>query len=127
MINEIIEMFSYTFIKNSFISGILLSLCASLLGVCLVLKRHSMIGDGLSHVGFGALAIATVANIAPLEFAIPIVILASFFILELNENNKINGESAIAVISSSSFAIGVMAISIAKGVNIDINSYLFGS
>ena len=80
MINNILEMFSYSFITKAFIVGILVSLCAALIGVSLVLRRNSMIGDGLSHVGFGAFAIATVIGIAPLEFAIPIVIIVSFFI-----------------------------------------------
>ena len=85
-----------------------------------------MIGDGLSHVGFGAFAFATVLGLAPLEFALPIVIIVSFFILKLNGNNKINGDAAIALISASSLALGTFVVSIA-GVNTDINNYLFGS
>jgi zinc transport system permease protein len=125
--SSIVEMFSYTFIVRAFIVGILISLCASLIGVSLVLRRNSMIGDGLSHVGFGAFAIATVLGIAPLEFAIPLVIVVSFLILRLNDNSKIHGDSAIAIISASSLAIGTFIISITKGVNTDINNYLFGS
>jgi zinc transport system permease protein len=125
--SSIVEMFSYTFMVRAFIVGILISLCASLIGVSLVLRRNSMIGDGLSHVGFGAFAIATVLGIAPLEFAIPLVIVASFLILRLNDNSKIHGDSAIAIISASSLAIGTFIISITKGVNTDINNYLFGS
>lgn len=125
--NNIIEMFSYSFMVRAFIVGILISLCASLIGVSLVLRRNSMIGDGLSHVGFGAFAIATIMGFAPLEFAIPVVIIVSFFILKLNDNSKIHGDSAIALISASSLAIGTFAISVVKGVNTDINNYLFGS
>ena len=125
--NSILEMFSYSFMTKAFIVGILISICASLVGISLVLKRNSMIGDGLSHVGFGAFAIATVLNFAPLEFALPIVIISSFLILRLNENSKIHGDSAIAILSSSSLAIGTFVISITKGVNTDINNYLFGS
>ncbi len=125
--NSILEMFSYSFMTRAFIVGILISICASLVGISLVLKRNSMIGDGLSHVGFGAFAIATVLNFAPLEFALPIVIISSFLILRLNENSKIHGDSAIAILSSSSLAIGTFVISITKGVNTDINNYLFGS
>ncbi len=124
---EIISMFSYAFMRRAFLGGMIISLCASLLGVSLVLRKNSMIGDGLSHVGFGALAIATVLGISPLEFTIPIVILVSFFILKLNENSKIHGDSAIALISASSLAIGIMAISVKKGINTDLNNYLFGS
>lgn len=127
MLDVIIEMFSYQFLVRAIIGGLLVSLCAALLGVSLVLKRYSMIGDGLSHVGFGALAIATSANIAPLEFAIPIVIIAAFLLLRLSENSKIKGDAAIALISTSSLAIGIMAATMSTGLNTDINSYLFGS
>lgn len=125
--SSIIEMFSYSFMTRAFIVGILISLCASLVGVSLVLRRNSMIGDGLSHVGFGAFAIATILGFAPLYFAIPIVIIVSFFILKLNENSKIQGDAKIALLSASSLAIGTFAISVTKGVNTDINNYLFGS
>lgn len=127
MINEIIEMFNYSFINRAFIVGILLSVCASLIGVSLVLRKNSMIGDGLSHVGFGAFAIATVLNITPLYFALPVVLIASFLILKLNSTNKVHGDSAIALLSASALAIGTFVISITKGVNTDINTYLFGS
>ena len=127
MINSIIEMFSYSFMVRAYICGILISFSAALIGVTLVLKRNSMIGDGLSHVGFGAFAIAAVFGFAPLWFAIPVVIILSFFILQLNENDKIHGDSAIALLSASSLAIGTFIISIVKGVNTDINNYLFGS
>lgn len=125
--SNIIEMFSYSFMVRAFIVGILISLCASLVGVSLVLRRNSMIGDGLSHVGFGAFAMATILGFAPLEFALPIVILVSFFILKLSDNSKIHGDARIALISASSLAIGTFLISITKGVNTDINNYLFGS
>lgn len=126
MIEMLAEMFSYNFIIRAFIVGLLVSLCASLLGVTLVLKRYSMIGDGLSHVGFGALAIAASLNLAPLEVAVPVIIIAAFLLLRLSENSKINGDAAIAIISSTSLAIGVVCVSV-SGVNTDLNSYLFGS
>ena len=127
MIQSIIEMFSYEFIARAIIIGLLVSICASLLGVNLVQKKYSMIGDGLSHVGFGALAIATVLNISPLHFSIPIVIIVTFLLLRLNDKSKIKGDSAIAIISAGSMAIGVMVISITVGMNVDICNYLFGS
>ena len=126
MINDIFEMFSYSFMVRAFVVGLLISLCASLIGVSLVLRRNSMIGDGLSHVGFGAFAIATVLGIAPLEFALPLVIISSFFILKIGDNSKIHGDSIIAIMSASSLAIGTFVVSL-SGVNTDINSYLFGS
>ncbi|MDR2785095.1 MAG: metal ABC transporter permease [Treponema sp.] len=121
------EMFSYTFLVRAFIVGALVSVCAAILGVSLVLKRYSMIGDGLSHVGFGSLAIATALNAAPLTVTIPIVIAAAFLLLRLTEKSLIKGDAAIAIISTSSLAIGVVIISQTTGMNTDVCNYLFGS
>ncbi|MDR1915845.1 MAG: metal ABC transporter permease [Synergistaceae bacterium] len=121
------EMFSYTFLVRAFVVGLLVSLCASLLGVSLVLKRYSMIGDGLSHVGFGALAVAMALNVAPLAVSIPVVVIAAFLLLRISENSRIKGDSAIALISTSSLAIGVMLISVTTGMNTDVCNYMFGS
>lgn len=122
-----LEMLSYPFMQRALVGGLLVSLCASLLGVCLVLKRYSMIGDGLSHVGFGALAIATAFNAAPLPVSLPIVIVAAFFLLRISSNSSINGDAAIAILSSGSLAVGVLIVSVTKGMNTDLNNYLFGS
>lgn len=127
MINSIIEMFNYSFMTNAFIVGLLISVCAALIGVSLVLRKNSMIGDGLSHVSFGAFSLATILGFSPLEFTIPIVIIVSFLILKINDNKKMDGDARIALISASSLAIGTFLISITKGVNTDINNYLFGS
>lgn len=93
MLEILHDLFSYTFIVRALIVGTLVSLCAALLGVSLVLKRYSMIGDGLSHVGFGALAVAMAFNWAPLPVAIPVVVVAAFLLLRLSENSKIKGDS----------------------------------
>ncbi len=127
MIEMISDMLATPVLLRALIVGILVSLCAALLGVTLVLKRYSMIGDGLSHVGFGALAIATVMNVAPMAVAIPVVIAAAFILLRLSGSGKIKGDAAIALISTAALAIGVMAVSVSDGMNVDINSYLFGS
>ncbi|MBQ7839955.1 MAG: metal ABC transporter permease [Lachnospiraceae bacterium] len=127
MMQYVTEMFSYPFMVRALVVGILLSLCAALLGVSLVLKRYSMIGDGLSHVGFGALAVASALNLAPLTVAIPVVILASFVLLRLNESGKMKGDAATAVFSTGALAVGVMVVSMSTGMNSDLNSYLFGS
>ncbi len=124
--NSFFQMFSYQFIVYALIVGISISICAALLGTSLVLKRNSMIGDGLSHVGFGACAIAMALNWAPLAFAIPIVIIASFLILKLSEKSKIHGDSAIALVASASLAIGYIVIH-TSGTNIDVENYLYGS
>ena len=121
------EMFSFTFMVRAFVAGALVSLCASLLGVSLVMKRYSMIGDGLSHVGFGALVIAAALNVAPLLVSVPVVIAAAFLLLRLSENSKIKGDASIALVSTGSLAIGVMIISRIRGTNTDVNNYLFGS
>jgi len=127
MINIIAELLSYTFITRALLVGILVSLCAAILGVSLVLKRYSMIGDGLSHVGFGSLSIAMAFNLAPLQVSIPIVVLAAFFLLRISESSKIKGDAAIALISSSSLAIGVIVTSLTTGMNTDVCNYMFGS
>ncbi len=121
------EILSFTFMQRALIVGIPVALCAALLGVSLILKRYSMIGDGLSHVGFGALALAAALNLAPLEVAIPIVIVSAFFLLRISQNSKINGDGAIAIVSSSALAIGIVVTSITGGLNTDLYSYLFGS
>ncbi len=127
MIDKIIEMLSYPFIGRAVLVGTLVALCAALLGVSLVLKRFSMIGDGLSHIGFGALAIATALNLAPLAVSVPIVIIAAFLLLRLNDASKLKGDSAIALISCGSLAVGVMIISFSGAGNVDITNYMFGS
>lgn len=127
MIENLVHMFSYGFMVRALVVGILVSLCAALLGVSLVLKRYSMIGDGLSHVGFGALAIATALNWAPMEFAIPVVILAAFLLLRVSKSSKIKGDAAIAMISTGALAVGILVASMSTGMNTDINNYLFGS
>jgi zinc transport system permease protein len=127
MINILYELFSYTFITRALLVGILVSICASILGVSLVLKRYSMIGDGLSHVGFGSLSVAMALNLAPLQVSIPVVVLAAFLLLRISENSKIKGDAAIALISSSSLAIGIIVTSLTTGMNTDVCNYMFGS
>ena len=127
MIDLITEMFSYPFMVRAILVGTIVALCSSLLGVSLVLKRYSMIGDGLSHVGFGALALATAMNAAPLTVSIPIVVLAAFLLLRVSESSKIKGDAAIALISTGALAIGVMIVSMTTGMNTDVCNYLFGS
>lgn len=127
MTDIFMEMLSYPFMMRAIVVGVLVALCSSLLGVSLVLKRYSMIGDGLSHVGFGALAIATATNWAPLTVSIPLVLAAAFFLLRLSEDSRIKGDSAITLISTGSLAIGVMVISMTSGMNIDVYNYMFGS
>lgn len=123
----IMEMLSYPFMVRAVIVGILVSLCASLLGTSLVLKRYAMIGDGLSHMGFAALAIAYACNLAPLAVAIPVCVIAAFLLLRMNDNSRIKGDSATALMCSGALAIGVMTVSLTTGMNTDVCNYMFGS
>lgn len=129
----IVEMFSdpllVKIIIKALIVGGLVSLCASLLGVSLVLKRFSMIGDGLSHVGFCVLAIATVLGLKQysLELGVPAVIITAFFLLRLTENSKMKGDSALALISTGSIALGSLIYNFSDSRNTDICNSLFGS
>lgn len=122
-----LELLSYTFLQRAFIVGSLIAISSSFLGVFLVLRKYSMIGDGLAHVSFGTVALALLLNQSPLVVSIPIVILASFLILKLSEENKIGGDAAIALVSSTAIALGVFISSLASGFNVDLFSYLFGS
>lgn len=128
MLQTITEMLSFTFIQRAILVGTLVSLCAALLGVSLVLKRYSMIGDGLSHVGFGILTIATALGFTtPLYIAIPGVIVFAVILLKVGSNSKIKSDSWIALISSSALAIGVAVTSLTTGMNTDVCNFMFGS
>lgn len=124
---DFLTVFSYGFMQRALLVGILVSPCAALLGVSLVLRRYAMIGDGLSHVGFGALSLALALGAAPLSVSLPIVILAAFLLLRLSENSKLYGDSAIALVSSSSIAFGVVITSLSNGMSTDVNDLMFGS
>ena len=123
----LLEMFTYPFIVRAFVVGILVSVCAALLGVPLVLKRYSMIGDGLSHVSFGALSVAVACGWAPLPVSIPVVVLAALGLLRMTERSRLGADAAIAVVSASALAIGIIVTSLTTGMTTDVDSYMFGS
>ncbi len=127
MMELLAKMLTYPFMQRAFAVGALVSLCAALLGVPLVLKRYSMIGDGLSHVGFGALAVAAALGLAPLSIAIPVVVAAAFVLLRISGSGKLKGDSAIALISTASLAVGIMVVSLTTGMTTDVENYMFGS
>lgn len=114
-------------VQRGILVGVLTSICAALLGVTLVLKRYSMIGDGLSHIAFGSMSIALVLGFAPLTFSLPVVVICAFLLLRLNKRSNFGGDSAIAAVSSTSLAIGVFAVSVVGGVNTGVSDYMFGS
>ena len=115
----LLSMFAYPFIVRAFVVGILVSLCASLLGVPLVLKRYSMIGDGLS--------VAVACGFAPLWFSIPVVVIAAFILMHVAEKSRVSADAMIAVFSASALAIGVIVTSLTTGMTTDVDSYMFGS
>ena len=127
MTETLLEMLSYPFMVRAFVVGILVALCSALLGGGLVLKRYFMMGTGLSEVGLGGVAVAAAANAAPLAVAIPVVIVAAVLLLRISGSSRIKGDAAIALISTSSLAIGVMVISMTTGMNTDVYNYMFGS
>jgi len=124
---EILEFLSYGFIRRALIAGSLISVICAILGVILVLRRLSLIGDGLSHVTFGAVALAMVLNVYPLAVSLPVVVVSSLGILRMTEKAGIYGDAAIGVVSSVGIACGILLASIAGGFNVDLFSYLFGN
>lgn len=124
---EIINVFTYPFMKRALIIGILISVCASLLGTILVLKKYSLIGHGLADVGFASVSLAVAIGISPIYIATPLVILASFIIMYISQNKKINGDVAIGIFSTGALAFGVIVTALSKGLNMDVYSYMFGS
>src|SRR5699024_3279950 len=127
IISMIIEALQSDFILRAILVGSLIAVSCSFLGIFLVLKKYSMIGDGLAHVSFATIAIALLLNKSSLVVSIPLVILSSFLILKLNEKADLHGDAAIALMSSFAVAVGVLITSVAQGFNIDLFSYLFGS
>lgn len=129
--DKLILYFQYPFVRYAMIVGVLIAMCSSLLGVTLVLKRFSFIGDGLSHVAFGAMAVAAVLNFTNnMFFILPVTIVCAILLLRTGQNTKIKGDAAVAMISVSALAIGYMLMNIfSTGPNVsgDVCSTLFGS
>ena len=124
---ELTEFFRYGFLQRALIAGTFIGILCSTLGVFLVLRRFSLIGDGLAHATFGSVALALLLKMSPLYVSIPIVMICSVGILRLTERARLYGDAAIGVVSSLGIAGGVMLSSMAGGFNIDLFSYLFGS
>lgn len=127
----LIQYFHFSFVQYAFIVGVLIAICSSLLGVTLVLKRFSFIGDGLSHVAFGAMSIASVLNLSNnMYLVLPFTVVAAILLLRTGKNTKIQGDAAVAIISVSSLALGYLVMNIFKSSNNlagDVCSTLFGS
>ncbi len=130
IISTLSSYFSHSFVQYALIAGVLISLCAALLGVSLVLKRYSMIGDGLSHVAFGAMAVGAVLGFAPMWITMPVTIAAAVVLLRITANAKIKGDAAIAMISVGALALGYLLLnvfSVSTNVSGDVCTTLFGS
>lgn len=131
MLDQLLQYFSFPFVRYAFIVGILISLCSSLIGVTLVLKRFSFIGDGLSHVAFGAIAIASITGVSnQMYLVLPVTLFAAVLLLWTGKNTKIKGDAAIAMISVGSLALGYLLLNIFNPpANLagDVCSTLFGS
>ena len=131
ILQELSFYLSYPFVRYALIVGVLIALCSSLLGVTLVLKRFSFIGDGLSHVAFGAMAVATIFKLVNNTiFIMPVTIIAAVLLLRTGQNTKIKGDAAIAMLSVSALAVGYLVMNIfstSANVSGDVCSTLFGS
>ena len=131
MLETLSTYFSFSFVRYAFIVGILISLCSSLLGVTLVLKRFSFIGDGLSHVAFGAMCIASVINLSNnMYIVLPVTVISAILLLRAGKTAKIQGDAAIAMISVASLAIGYLLMNLfstSSNLTGDVCSTLFGS
>ena len=126
----IMEILSYGFIQRALIAGILIAVLCAVLGIFLVLRRLSLIGDGLAHVTFGSVAVALLLRVNPVYVtlaSVPLVLLSSLGILKLTEKARIYGDAAIGIVSSLGIACGVLLASVAGGYNVDLFSYLFGN
>ena len=131
MIDKLFNYLQYPFVQRALIVGVLIALCSSLLGVTLVLKRFSFIGDGLSHVAFGAMCVATVAGVSNnMLIILPVTIISAVFLLRGGKNVKIKGDAAIAMISVASMAFGYLIMTVcstSSNLTGDVCTTLFGS
>lgn len=124
---DFLSVLQFAFVQRAFLGGGVIAVLCSILGLFLVLRKMSLIGDGLSHVSFGAVALGLFANLAPLVLALPLVVLASLAILKLTEKSRLYGDAAIGIVSAAGIAGGVILASISRGFNVDLFSYLFGN
>lgn len=127
---QLMEIFAYGFVQRAMLAGSLISVLCSVLGVFLVLRRMSLIGDGLAHVTFGSAAMALAMKLysaSSLLISIPVVLLSSLGILKLTEKGRLSGDTAIGIVSAAGIAAGIILASIGGGYNVDLLSYLFGN
>ena len=124
------DILHYEFVQRAILAGMLIAAVSSILGVFLVLRRFSLIGDGLAHITFGSVAIVMLIGVSPLYItlaALPLVMLSSLAILKLTHSQRIHGDAAIGIVSSIGIATGIILASLSGGYNLDLFSYLFGN
>jgi zinc transport system permease protein len=127
---ELCDILNYEFIRRAIAAGIMIAAVSSILGVFLVLRRFSLIGDGLAHVTFGSVAVVMLIGVSPMFItlaALPLVMLSSLAILKLTHSKRIQSDAAIGIVSSIGIATGVILVSLSNGYNVDLFSYLFGN
>jgi zinc transport system permease protein len=127
---ELCDILNYEFIRRAIAAGIMIAAVSSILGVFLVLRRFSLIGDGLAHVTFGSVAVVMLIGVSPMYItlaALPLVMLSSLAILKLNHSKRIQSDAAIGIVSSIGIATGIILVSLSNGYNVDLFSYLFGN
>lgn len=124
---EHLSFLEYGFIQRAYTAGAFVSILSASLGVFLVLRKFSLIGDGLSHVSFGAIALGLFLGLSPFSVMVPVGIAASFVIFRLERHAKLYGDAAIALVSAAGVALGVVLASLSGGFNVDLMSYLFGN
>lgn len=127
---DLADIFNYAFVQRAFLAGILIAAVSSILGVFLVLRRFSLIGDGLAHVTFGSVAVVMMIGVSPAYItlaALPLVMISSLAILKLTGSKRIQGDAAIGIVSSVGIAAGIVLASLSGGYNLDLFSYLFGN
>lgn len=131
LLDKLILYFNYPFVRYALVVGVLISLCSSLLGVTLVLKRFSFIGDGLSHVAFGAMAVAGIFGLTnDMLLILPVTVICAILLLRTGQNTKIKGDASVAMISVGSLAVGYLLINIfsnSPNLSGDVCATLFGS
>jgi zinc transport system permease protein len=125
--DAVLPFFQYEFIQRAYLSGGFIAATTAMLGLFLVLRKFSLIGDGLSHVSFGAIALGLFLGWAPFSVAIPVVVLSSYLILLISRKARVYGDAAIGIVSSAGVAAGVLLASLAGGFDVDLMSYLFGN
>jgi zinc transport system permease protein len=125
--NDLLLLLSQPFIQRAFLIGIIIAVPSSIIGVFIVLKKMSLIGDGLAHTAFGGLALGYYLNIVPLWAAAVVVVLGSIGITKATRSTKISGDAAVAVILQLGLASGIVLLSLARGYGVNIDSLLFGS